>query len=117
MSAKKPKAPKVPELPPPPAITDPRVQEAENNDRLARRKGAMAAVFAGRTNRMVRPTPTAAEAERNRARDQRRQANSPSGVQQSISQAQLAEALRQAQLAAAGAGSNIRSFVPSRTWP
>lgn len=87
MSAKKPKAPKVPELPPPPAITDPRVQEAEQTDRLARRKGAMAAVFAGRTNRMVRPTPTAAEAERNRARDQRRQANSPSGVQGAIESA------------------------------
>lgn len=94
MSAKKPKAPKVPELPPPPAITDPRVQEAENSDRLARRKGAMASIFAGRTNRMVRPNPTAAEASRAAARDARARANSPAAVQQTITQAQIKERMR-----------------------
>lgn len=112
MSAKKPKAAKVPELPPPPAITDPRVQEAEQADRLARRKGAVAAVFAGRTNRLVRPNPTAADAARTRARADAASANSPAAIDRAITESRIREAMRATNVAAAG----IRSFVPSRIY-
>jgi hypothetical protein len=71
MSAKKPKAPKLPDLAAPPAITDPNVRRAESEDRLARRKGALASIYAGHTNRRMRPELSAADvARRDRPSDQ-----------------------------------------------
>lgn len=69
MSAKTPKRQKLPELPLPPAITDPNVQRAAEEDRLRSRKGAQAAVFAARTNRLKRPPITAADAARAASRE------------------------------------------------
>lgn len=78
MSAKTPKPQKLPTIPLPPAITDPNVRRAQEEDRLLSRRGAQAAVFAARTNRLRRPNPTEADAARAAGREARNRVNNPS---------------------------------------
>jgi len=51
---KAPKAPPPPEAPPPPPTIDEAAQKSEESDRLRRRKGRLATIFAGK----VKQAPT-----------------------------------------------------------
>lgn len=55
---KVPKAPTPPPAPPPPPTTDDAARESEESDRLRRRKGRMATIFAGQRGGGATPVST-----------------------------------------------------------